>query len=426
MPPRILFLTLLNDVASDRIVAALGGLGCECAVLGSPKAFAARSRFAGAVFPLPQRGGPWLRSLFLGTRLARIVRRWRPDVIVPLDDFSARTLRSTQLRRGRPEIQALIERSLGAPAFYPTLCSREKIVAMAAELGLQTPPQVAVASLQEAKEAAAAFGYPVVLKREQTCGGFGVAVLGDEAALIEAFRKAQRKAAAKRIVQSLFGLDAADQNTLVLQKFVSGPMAFRVVACAEGRVLDGVSFAAEYIHPPVTGASTVLRPLDRPDMEQATAALVAATECSGYVSLDFILSDEGACLIELNPRPVTSGHLGRLYGHDIHAAFAAHLRGVAAEATSPLKAGPASVALFPRELDRDPEGRLVATSPDIFHDVPWDDADAVGIYADWLEARHPAHAAGLRRKLRPKPVATLRERGDVSVWRGEERRAVAR
>ena len=424
MPPRILFLTLLNDVASDRIVAALGGLGCECAVVGSRKAFAAHSRFARAVFPLPDRGGPWLRSLFLGARLARIVHRWRPDVIVPLDDFSARMLRAGRLRRGRPEVRALIERSFGRPEFYPAVCSREKIVAMAAELGLRTPHQAAVASLEQAKDVAAAFGYPVVLKREQTCGGFGVAILGDEEALAEAFRKAQRKAAAKRIVQSFFGLDAADQNTLVLQKFVSGPMAFRVVACAEGQVLDGVSFAAERIHPPVTGASTVLRPLERADMDRATAALVAATGCSGYVSLDFILSDEGACLIELNPRPVTSGHLGRLYGHDIHAAFAGHLRGAVTKPASSLEPGPASVALFPRELDRDPEGRLIAASPAVFHDVPWDDAGVVDAYAGWLEARHPIHAAGLRHRLRPAPI--VRERGDVSVWRGEERRAVAR
>ncbi len=391
--PRLLFLTLLNDGGSDRIVAAMGRLGCDCAVLGPRGAFAACSRFATTLFPLPRVGGSWLRGLFVAAQLKRIVRTWQPDLVIPLDDFSARTLRSPQLRRAAgADAAALIERSLGAPNTYATICSREGVTAAAADLGLSTPRQAAVASLEAAKRAAAAFGYPVVLKREQTCGGFGVAIVPDEPSLEHAFRKAWRKAKAKRILQTMLGLGTADQSALVLQSYVSGAMAFRVVACAAGTVLDGVSFQAACIHPPVTGASTALQPIDRPDMDAAARTLVAALGCSGVVSLDFVLAADGACLIELNPRPVCSGHLGRLYGHDIYAALVAHLRGQEPVCSAEPVAGPATIALFPRELDRDPASPLLASSG-VLHDVPWDDPGVLDAYAS-------------RRGRRPRPTRT--------------------
>ncbi len=233
----------------------------------------------------------------------------------------------------------LIERSLGPAASYAVTSSREGAVAAAAALGVRTPRQAVVATLDAARQAAASFGYPVVLKREQTCGGFGVAIVPDDDTLARAFGQAARKAMTKRVLQTLLRVGTAGQDALVLQSYVAGPMAFRVVACAAGKVLDGISFQADCIHPPVTGASTVLSPLDRPDMEAAARILVAALGCTGLVSLDFVLSAEGACLIELNPRPVTSGHLGRLYGHDIYAALVDHVRGASGGAAAGLEPG---------------------------------------------------------------------------------------
>ena len=397
--PRVLFLTLLNDVGSDRIVAAMGRLGCHCAVIGPPTAFAARSRFTETRFHLPRFGGYWLRCLVLRARLEGIVRRWRPDLVIPLDDLSARRLRDLRVHRhAGADLRRLIETSLGRPASFMAICSREKLIELAASIGVRTPAQKPVASLAAAKAAAAVLGYPVVLKREQTCGGFGVAIVTDEPELVEAFGLARRKAATKRYLQRLLGFGAQQAADLVLQRYVPGPMAFQVAACADGEVLDAISFSAECIDPPITGASTVLRAIERADMDAATRTLVAALGCSGLVSIDFILSPEGASLIELNPRPVVSGHLGRLYGHDLYEALLDHGRGLARAPLASLASGPERVALFPRELDRDPTSRLV-DAPDVLHDIPWDDLDVLDIYADWLQRRHPAEAEHLRRKL---------------------------
>ena len=92
-------------------------------------------------------------------------------------------------------------------------------------------------------------------------------------------------------------------------------MAFRVVACAQWRgAWTGSVSSPSAIDPPVTGASTVLRPIDRRRTWRQCIAQrsIAALGCSGDSSR-WISScrPDGACLIEMNAAsgPV-SGHLG--------------------------------------------------------------------------------------------------------------------
>ena len=409
MTPRLLFVSLVNDVASDRIVAAMSKLGAHCAVMSAPDAFAARTPHAERVFALPRLGGSWARSLFLTHRLAAAQRAFEPDLVIPLDEMSALALRDPRLHaRAEPALKALLEASFGRPDGFALSCDRHRLVEKAAALGLATPEQVAVTDLATARAVAADLGYPVVLKREQTCGGAGVQIVANELELVAAYRRAAAKATRKRRLRALLGREIASDSALVLQRFVTGPLAFRIVACKDGRVLDGVSFLSECVHPPVTGASTILRPIERPDMDVAATALVGALGCSGFVALDFLLgADDQAVLIEMNPRPVASGHLGRLAGHDVHAALLDELCGRPAKpAAAPVRA-PARIALFPRELDRNPTASLRA-DPDLLHDVPWDDPAAIAAHATWLAGRHPAFTAYLSRML---GIATPQPRG---------------
>jgi predicted ATP-grasp superfamily ATP-dependent carboligase len=94
-----------------------------------------------------------------------------------------------------------------------------------------------------------------------------------------------------------------------------------------------------------------VRHIENDEMERAAAIMTAALGCSGFVSFDFMLDpDTGrAVLIEMNPRSITSSHLGGLFGYDICGALAGHLMGTP---LPPEKPGltPATVALFPKEL----------------------------------------------------------------------------
>ena len=110
----------------------------------------------------------------LATRasLEAAARAARPDRIVPLDELAARALRDRRLHlRAGPDLRELIEASLGAPEHFDAACSRQRLAALAATLGIRAPRAFAVPDLATARRAAARLGYPVVLKREQTAGG---------------------------------------------------------------------------------------------------------------------------------------------------------------------------------------------------------------------------------------------------------------
>lgn len=389
-PRRVLFVTLLNDPGSDRVVAEIGRLGADCAVVGPAEAFAAKSRFARQVFALPSRGGSALRSLLLGRRLEAVVRRWSPHLIVPIDDLAARALRDARLfRRAGPELRALLEFSLGAAQFFDVACSRQGLMELARRLGVRTPRTERAPDLASARRAAAALGYPVVLKREMSCGGAGVTILHNEADLARAFRRAWAWAQAKRRLSWIPGFRAVEAAPLSLQEYVPGALGFRVSACAEGTELEGVDFVAERRSPWETGPSTLVRCVAHEAMGEATRKIVAALQCSGFVSLDFIVKDSGeAYLLEMNARPIACGHLGALFGHDILAA--ALDRGRARRAPrAALPRPPQVVALFPREIDREPRSADLAAGAGVYHDVPWEDGEIVEAYSVWLDRRHP-------------------------------------
>ena len=414
-PPRrrLLFVTLLDDPGSDRIVADLGEAGAECAVVGPVRAFAARSRFARRVFPLPSRGGAAIRSLTLALRLDGVTRAWSPDRIVPLDDLAARALRDPGLlRRAGPKLRRVLEASLGDPERFEVACSRQALLGLAERIGVRTPRQEIAPDLACAKRAASRLGYPVVLKREQSCGGAGVNIVTDDKGLERAFRREWARATAKRRLGWIPGYRLSDRVALTLQEFITGDLAFRVSACVGGEEREGFNLVAEARHPEETGASTRVRALENDEMRDAARRLVAALRCEGIVSLDFILTPKGeAYLVEMNARPIASGHLGRLFGHDVHAtAFGLDPRARPSPVT-PIRV----IALFPRELDRDPDSAYLAAESGVFHDVPGDDPALVAAYMTWLEARHPRRTAAARGLA---PAAAPRSSALSRVFRG--------
>jgi len=273
---------------------------------------------------------------------------------------------------------------------------------------VRTPGQRRIRDAAEARTAAADLGFPLMLKREGTCGGSGVMLVRDEAELARAFHAAERKARVKRAMRRLFGFRAFDDGSaLTLQAFVTGGLAMRTVACEAGHVLAGMSFAADRLDPPVTGSSTVIRPVDNAEMDEAARRLVAALGCSGFVSFDFLLSRDGrATLIEMNARPVGSGHLAARFGYDLYGAWLKRFPGFSVSESRSLEEAPRSVALFPKEMQRDPESPCLQPGTDHLHDIPWDEPRIVASYRDRLMLRHPGHADAIARRLASVPDAS--------------------
>jgi hypothetical protein len=93
MTPRILFVSLTNDIGAERIVATLVSHGAVCATLSPRGFFCARTAFIDRHFSLSRRYGKWLGTLLVRPGLEKAVRIWGPDFIVPLDDVAAWLLR---------------------------------------------------------------------------------------------------------------------------------------------------------------------------------------------------------------------------------------------------------------------------------------------------------------------------------------------
>ena len=400
--PRILFLTLSNDIGSDRVVSDLGRHGADCAVLGPAGCYAGLSRFVSTRLSLPRRFGVWASTVRLRHRLARIATAWRPDRVVPVDELSALLLRSIGTAPGTPaHLHDLIVRSLGRPEGYAAACHRLPLMATARQLGIRTP------RFGGATERRVSF--PAVVKRDHSSGSGGVALVHDAAGLAATLHRFRRRHAFKSGLAALAGYRHGAAPILI-QDFVEGSLAMRTVACRDGVVLDGISFNAVQIHPE-KGASTMLQPLDNPEMERAAREIVAALGCSGFVSFDFIVDrDDRAFLIEMNARPIGSTHLGRLFGHDLCAALLGETA-VAAPVTIPLPAGQI-VALFPKELERDPAGRGLERASAVIHDIPLDEPAVVAAYADHLAGVHPAWGDDLRRRL----GAVVQPEGASQSW----------
>ncbi len=417
-PARILFLALTNDVGANRVVGAMAAAGLDCGVMSPPGFFSAASAFASATFTLPQQRGLWLAMPVVARRLAAVMDSWRPDWIIPLDDMATWQLRSLAVgRRVRADVARLIITSLGDPNGYRAAVSRGDLLDLASRLGVRVPRSRAASSIHEAIAHAAGIGYPLMLKLEHTCGGAGVQRIDDAEQLIGAMQAAglgtghaakKLRTMAKLLVWRAAGLTDLDAAPAGVQACVEGRLALRTVAAVEGRVLAGVNFSAVSVHPEPTGASTVLRPIDHPEMERAAAKIVKALGASGLLSFDFLISpkDNSAALIEMNARPVGSAHLGARIGHDVCGALAAHIAGRPIPTETTASVPDLEIALFPKELERDPASVRLAPGSAVLHDVPWDDAPVIAAYRDWLAARHPTRMAEIDRQLR-RPAAAV-------------------
>ncbi len=93
MTPRILLVSLTNDVGAERVAGALANHGAQCATLSPRGFYSARTRYCSRHFPLPRNHGMWLGTLVAHSGLERVLRVWSPDVLVPLDDVAAWLMR---------------------------------------------------------------------------------------------------------------------------------------------------------------------------------------------------------------------------------------------------------------------------------------------------------------------------------------------
>lgn len=408
--PRVLFVAIADYLGMERVPAALGALGADCAVLSPPGFCCLSTRHVQQWYPLPAHRGLWLGLAFIRRRLEEAAAAWQPDLVVPLDDIAAQYLRvAVTSARLAASVRALLERSFGDPSGYAAVCSRFATMRAARAAGIRTPRFIASRDPAEIMAHAVAWGFPVVLKGENSCGGHGVAIARDGEELRAALRRyhggsawRQSRRAAVRAFWHAAGLSETAAAPPLLQTLVVGVPAMRTVSAWRGEVLEGVSFVSEKVHPAPTGPSTVVRQVDNEEMAEAARRFVRSQACSGFLSFDFMLSEETgqASLIEVNARPIGTTHLGRHFSQDPCAPLLAYVGNLASRWQSAQPGRPRPIALFPKELIRTPADPARLQSPAVLHDVPYDDPPMLEMHLAHLHRLHPREFPAIERSLR--------------------------
>jgi len=316
-----------------------------------------------------------LRSFASRKSVEQAVGRIRPDLIVPCDDCSVAQLH--ELHRLRPNLRALIERSLGEPHGFEVLESRSKLLECAHKLGIRIAHASEVSSEAQAAECYASGSPTLLLKLDGTSGGEGVKIVRSAGELVAAFRGMRsRTRLAVALKRVLINHDPVAlwiwsrwrrQTALTLQPFIRGTPANIMVACWRGRILAEISVRALTSQGP-TGASLVVQLIENPQLSRAARLLAERLQLSGFFGLDFILEKETGAeyLIEMNPRCTQLGHLKLLPG-DLAGALCAAL-GVREPARSkPIVSD--TIAFFPQAFRWGAQSAFFAG---VHQDVPWE------------------------------------------------------
>ncbi|MBV8168578.1 MAG: hypothetical protein JO021_17415, partial [Alphaproteobacteria bacterium] len=325
-----------------------------------------------------------IRAEDVATALAAACARHDVRLIVPADEEAVAAL--GRLVRGdggalAPALAEVIVRSVGAPARVGA-GAKANVNGLAAQLGIAVPRQAVVDSAAAACALAHEVGYPIVIKKDQTFGGMGVMRCASDRDTLVAWYRLHARNRWQRGLARLGSpiahalppvrdwLMRRPSAPLIAQKFVGGRIGFRTFVADRGRVLAGITAVAEAHNPAPFGASSVVRFIDHPEIERATAALARALELSGFGGVDFIFEagTERPYLLELNARVTPIAHLGKRLGVDLCAALHAALTDAPIAEPEPMD--DTVVALFPSELERDPDSRWIANA---YHDVPWDE-----------------------------------------------------
>ncbi|HEY2865145.1 MAG TPA: ATP-grasp domain-containing protein [Casimicrobiaceae bacterium] len=369
--PLLMASTASQWLGPARMARALAKAGCEVSLLAPKDSFAAKSRFVARQHVLPGNAIPmeWLRSLIAA------VDESGARLVVPCDEMAVRLLFALVLEPPldlpsavRSRLETLITASLGDPAFYQTSIDKILLPPAAEALGIRVPRYALADGVEEAIAFAATLGYPLVLKRRFGFAGEGVAIVTDADHLVREARQL--------LSPDQLDLGQRHPRQLLAQAFIRGAYHSQAAATWRGSVLASFAWVRQISTLACKGQTSVLRFVHSPETGVATATLCAAFGLSGFCNAQFVLDENGdAYLLEINRRIVTHMHTGERVGADLAVAMARQLRGLPPEPPAQRASadGP-SVAIFPRELFRDPSSRWLRDCPS---DVPWDEPELI-------------------------------------------------
>jgi predicted ATP-grasp superfamily ATP-dependent carboligase len=308
----------------------------ERAVLASLRCLAAEGFQVGAVASTRTAPGLWSRTPrtrhlapdprvdlegFLD-RLGELVRGSGYDILLAGTDASL-----FGISRARDRLEPYVR--LGLPDHDAVLAALDKqaLARAAAKAGLATPDERVCASLEQAREAAAAFGYPVAIKPLET--------------VIIAGARTERRASVTVADEHELRRVAGTLGTCIVQRWLTGNvMSVGAVATADGLLAHVVS---RYLRmwPSSGGSVCFSETIDAPPgLLERVSALVSELQWQGLFELELIASSDGRYTpIDFNPRAYGSLGLASAAGVPLSALWCRVLCDEPVERHDPPRAG---------------------------------------------------------------------------------------
>ncbi len=366
--PSVLVICAQNQwFSAARLPSALHAAGADVQLFAVRDCFARFSRYLSRSVEIEVGMSfvQWVDALF------DLVRTSRPILVIPADEQAFRLLTELVLNPPsglrpdvRSELEGLIVRSLGDPAHFRSSVDKIQLTEIARTAAVPQPQSVIVNTLSQARQAASAVGWPVVVKRRHSYGGSGVTVVENESAL-------------DRLVGQWLSPGAAQDTLaapqLVLQRFDPRGVWSYWVTAYRGKVLAG--WAARKIREhPARGPATVRQHCEHLQMRRYSEALCNAFDLTGVCGFQFFADADGGdpVLIEINRRITPGMGNASLLGIAFFEPLLAALGASQDEASELARRAPGGQILveFPQEWIRDSDSEYLHRYP---NDFPWND-----------------------------------------------------
>jgi hypothetical protein len=381
MKSKILIATTCRWFSTARLAMALANTGCVVEAVHPSRHLLDHVRSLSRSYP---HSG---LSPFASFRAAIVSAR--PDFVIPCDDLATLHLHRLCERAGQAadadstSIREVLEKSVGDPAYYPLIESRNEVTAVARDEGIATPETDRMFSGEQVKDWLKRHGVPAVLKADGTSGGEGVEIVHTPEEALKAFRTllapvsahiALKRAMIDHETDLIIPSALRRRRKVSIQSFIRGRDANIAVACWHGKVLASISAEVLCASRP-KGPASIVRLLPDGEMLRATEKIVARLNISGLCGLDFMIDDrtQTTYFIEINARSTQTCPLALGDGHNPAASLYSVIANVALPEL-PAVTENRIIAFFPSAFLTNPTCGLFRSA---YHDVPWDEPELV-------------------------------------------------
>lgn len=356
----VLLIDFLHWLGLTRLPSTLQRAGCRLTVFGPPGGHLLRSRHVADFIAASADITQALDQLRDHLRAHPGRYRW-----ILFGDEAG--LNAAAERRHEPWLQPCFPVEIDR---LDLILSKAAFAATCQKQCIPFPRTILCNRFEEVEAAAQEVGYPFILKNPLGQGGKGVRKVETPAELPAAFAP------------------WATVQPLLVQQLMTGCLGASEILYDRGQLRCWFASYLDGCWPPPYGPSSIRGVMTHPRMEEILQRLGSMLGYHGFCGIDWFHDprDDSLVVLEFNPRPTTSYHLGHFAGVD----FARSLRGMlqgkpVVQRPNGVGRRPQRVYLFPQHLQRcvvaGELGELRHWLPfAAAHDVPWDEP--------WILLRH--------------------------------------